>query len=66
MARELHIISSMTFIVTHVYEEGNHCADKMTTIGLTVQHSEWLDQIPPQIRSDFVRNRMGTPYFRFF
>ena len=61
----LHIISSMSIIVTHVYREGNHCADKPASIRLTVQHSEWWDQVLPQIRSDFVRNRMGLPYFRF-
>jgi len=32
----LHLISSMSFFVTHIYRKGNHCADQLTNIGLSL------------------------------
>ena len=61
----LHLISSMSFIVSHVYREGNYCVDKLAGIGLDLNTHFWWDHLPSQIRDDFTRNRMGLPYFRF-
>ena len=61
----IHLISSMAFMVTHIYREDNRCADKLANIGLSSQSFTWWDQMPTQIGGDFTRNRLGLPYFRF-
>ena len=61
----LHLLSSMIFFVTHIYREGNQCADKLAAIGLTLNSLFWWDQLPSQARLDFTGNRIGLPYFRF-
>jgi ribonuclease HI len=58
-------ISSMNFFVTHVYREGNICADILTNIGLALQTHAWWDHIPSQIASEFNRNRLGMTNYRF-
>ncbi|MCI48487.1 heat-shock protein, partial [Trifolium medium] len=42
--------------------EGNHCADKLANLGLTIPGFTWWNQIPPRIKEDFGRNRIGMPY----
>jgi hypothetical protein len=38
----LQITNSMHFIVTHIFREGNHCADKLAFIGLSIaEFSSW-------------------------
>jgi len=61
----LHIISSMSFLVSHIYREGNHCLGRVTAIGLELSIKFWWDHIPSQISEDFTRNRLGLHYFRF-
>lgn len=61
----LHICSSLSFFVTHVFREGNHCADKLADIGFSLQSQYWWDSIPREICWDFARNRNGLPFFRF-
>jgi ribonuclease HI len=58
-------ISNMNFFVSHIYREGNHCADKLASLGLTLPGFTWWNQIPPQLRDDFGRNRLGMPSYRF-
>jgi len=61
----LHLISSMSFFVTHINREGNHCADQLANIGLSLNTYFWWNHLPQQIGFDFTRNRLGLPYFRF-
>ena len=61
----IHLTSTMSFFVTHIYREGNHCADQLANIGLSLNTSFWWDHIPHQIREAYTRNRIGLPYFRF-
>jgi len=54
------LISSrrMNFLVTHVYREGNRCADALANFGLTVNHLIiWLE-IPSFVRSHYVQDRL--------
>jgi hypothetical protein len=52
-------------MITHVYREGNSCADAIANFGLTVNHlTIWLE-IPVWLRTHFVQNRLGMPCFRF-
>jgi len=60
----LHICSSMSFFVTHVFREGTHCADKLADIGFSLQ--VWGDSIPREICWDFAKKRQGTICFASF
>lgn len=55
----------MNLIVTHIYMEGNFCADKLGNMGLTTNSLKWMKDIPIQVRADFTWNKLGLPYFRF-
>jgi ribonuclease HI len=61
----LLLISNMNFYVSHIYREGNHCADKLANLGLSLPTFTWWDHIPHVLLDDFGRNRLGMPYFRF-
>lgn len=61
----IHITQSMSFMLTHIYREGNHCADKLANLGLNVNQFTWLDHIHRGLADDFARNRAGLPCFRF-
>jgi ribonuclease HI len=61
----LLLSSRMNFFVTHIYREGNHCADKLANLGLSLQGYTWWSCIPPQLAVDYDRNRLGFPSFRF-
>jgi ribonuclease HI len=56
---------SMNFMITHVFREGNHCADKLANLGLSLQNYVWWVDIPLVIREDYSRNMLGLPCFRF-
>lgn len=61
----LHIVRGMNFLVTHVFREGNCCADALANIGLTLDHlTIWLD-LPDCVRGFYTQNRLGLPCFRF-
>jgi hypothetical protein len=55
----MRLASSMSFFITHIYSEGNHCADKLAAIGLSLNTFFWWDNIPSQLSLDFVRNRLA-------
>lgn len=59
------ITRNMSFIVSHIFREGNTCADRLASHGLTIQGFSWWDSIPNFIREDFFRNRFSLPFFRF-
>jgi len=60
-------IWNMRFVVTHIYREGNACADSLANLGLSFPSFElfWSDYIPNFIRGEYTRNRLGIPNLRF-
>jgi len=52
-------VSNMNFIISHIYREGNACADAFANIGLTLNAFVYYYSLPIQIRSDYVKNRLG-------
>lgn len=60
-------IRSITFTFSHVYREGNACADGMANLGLSLPFNilAWHSTIPEFIRGEYTMNRMGLPKFRF-
>jgi ribonuclease HI len=58
-------LHAMNFIISHIYREGNHCADKLAAIGLTMTDFTWWDSAPVCIWGDLAHNRLGLPQYRF-
>ena len=54
----------MNFVVTHIYREGNHCADKLANLGLSSPDLVWLTDVHTSIVEDFAKNKLGHPCFR--
>jgi ribonuclease HI len=57
-------IKTMRFCISHIYREGNHCADKLASIGLTLNEFHWWNSAPEIIWNDLASNRLGLPCFR--
>jgi ribonuclease HI len=55
----------MNFIVSHIYREGNTCADLLAEIGLGINGSLWWDNVLGVIRQAVIRNKLGLPNYRF-
>ena len=52
-------------ISSHIFREGNCCADKLATIGHAVHDTVWFTLLPHDVTSDFFRDRVGLPNYRF-
>jgi ribonuclease HI len=61
----LLLVRNMYFVVSHIYTEENHVADKLANLELNINDSLWFDSCPMVFRSDLVSNRLGLPNFRF-
>ncbi|GAU13228.1 hypothetical protein TSUD_245980 [Trifolium subterraneum] len=64
----IYLTFSMDFFVSHIYREGNSCADAMANLGLSLSHTSthsWWSSMPQVMSIDFARNRLGLPCFRF-
>lgn len=59
------LISRMNFVVSHVYREGNQCADSLANIGLFLHGLFLWGKIPPFISSQVGKEKLGMPSFRF-
>lgn len=55
----------MTVLCSHVFREGNCCADKTAFIGHSLKNTVWFDSLPHTLPVDFARDRSGLPNFRF-
>jgi len=55
----------MTVICSHVFREGNCCADKMASLGHDVTDTIWYTTMPSSLAIDFSRDRNGLPNYRF-
>jgi ribonuclease HI len=55
----LHLCNSMSFFVTHVFREGNHCADKLAATGFSLQTQMWWDSLPGDICIDFIEGSLS-------
>jgi len=61
----LFILSMFNFNVSHIYREGNHCADQLENLGLSLPSYSSFNNVPPQVTVEFGRNKIGFPNFRF-
>ena len=61
----LSILPSMRFYVTHIFREGNICADWLAKYGLSQNGLLWLSSIPAPLFSLVQFNKSGMPAYRF-
>ncbi|CAK8576871.1 unnamed protein product [Lathyrus sativus] len=57
-------LGNCNFLASHIFREGNHCADKLANIGLNISNFTWWNDVHRDIESDFCRNRLGLSNFR--
>ena len=50
---------------SHIFCEGNGCADKLADMDHAIQGSVWFDALPAELHMDFYRDRIGLPNYRF-
>jgi ribonuclease HI len=55
----LHIVH------THIFREGNICADKLASHGHSIAGFMWWDSIPPFLYDSFLHDKLGLPCYRF-
>jgi len=60
-ARSLNI----QVISSHIYREGNRCADSLANLGHFVVGEVWLSPLPSEFQQDFFAYRCGLPRFRY-
>jgi len=53
-----------SILSSHIFREGNCCADKLANDGLGLDDAFWWDSLPTFL-SDFYRDKFGLPTFRF-
>jgi ribonuclease HI len=61
----LHHIRNFRFRFSHIYREGNICADRLANAGFFVDGVVWWEQLPSCSRDSFSRDRVGLPNYRF-
>jgi len=63
----LKLTQNMRFYATHIYREGNSCADNLANFGLTLSSLDlfWFDTVPDFVRGEYIKNRLGMPNFRY-
>jgi len=56
---------NMDFLATHIFREGNVCADQLAFTGHNLQNfTVWMN-VPSCISESYIKNRLGMPNFRF-
>jgi ribonuclease HI len=61
----LSYIRQFRFRYSHIYREGNTCADRLANAGFFVDGVVWWDYLPSCSRDSFSRDRLGLPNYRF-
>jgi ribonuclease HI len=61
----MQLTRTMNFMATHIYREGNICADSLANLSHNLANlTVWFD-LPDCIRSSYGNNRLGLSNFRF-
>ncbi|XP_058742495.1 uncharacterized protein LOC131614988 [Vicia villosa] len=58
-------IRQIHFLITHVYREANSCADLLANEGLFVDGYQAFIDLPQNLTSSVLSNKLGKPNFRF-
>jgi hypothetical protein len=49
---------------SHIYREGNACADKFATLGHAYTNLWWWSSLPPNLHDVFLSDKLGDPEYR--
>lgn len=52
-------------IASHIFCEGNCCADRLANMGHAIEGSVWISSLPTELHLDFFCDRVGLPNYRF-
>jgi len=53
-------------MITHIFREGNVCADKLANLGFIHKESlHWYNRFPSCLFLEFFMNRYSLPMYRF-
>jgi len=55
----------MNFVISHIFREGNQCADSLANIGVSIQGLFSWETAPAEVLCHIGRNMLGLPSFRF-
>ncbi|XP_058770393.1 uncharacterized protein LOC131644024 [Vicia villosa] len=60
----LHHSRNINFLVTHIFREGNHCADRLANLGLHVNDFTWWEVVHRDILAELAKNSIASmlPY----
>lgn len=58
-----HLIKKMQFFVSHIYREGNSCADRLAGHGISNHCFTLWDDAPCFIIDDFNLNRFSLSFY---
>jgi len=50
---------------SHIFQEGNCCANKLASLGHVLIDTVWYTNMPSSLAADFSRDRNGLPNYRF-
>ncbi|PNY07582.1 ribonuclease H, partial [Trifolium pratense] len=60
----LKLAGHMNIIVSHIFREGNHCADRLANIGLNLDRLTLWNDVPFVVKDSFESNRLGKPFYK--
>lgn len=63
--RCLSTLYSNTFMISHVYKEGNTVADTLTSVGFSLSDFTWWYSLPQEGNLPYTRNFQGVAEYRF-
>ncbi|MCI14817.1 RNA-directed DNA polymerase (Reverse transcriptase) [Trifolium medium] len=55
---------NMQIIFSHTFREGNSCADKLASHGLSIVNFQWWSSLPHFAYDDFIKDRFGCTRLR--
>ena len=62
----LNFCGTIRFRVTHIFREGNACADKLANLGFIHRESfHWYNRLPASLFLEFFMNMYSLPKYRF-
>ncbi|XP_019432659.1 PREDICTED: uncharacterized protein LOC109339643 [Lupinus angustifolius] len=59
------LLGNMNFNVSHIFREGNTCADKLANHGILTRSNTWWNTMSSFISAKFIKNRAELPSYRF-
>ncbi|KAE9610645.1 putative ribonuclease H-like domain-containing protein [Lupinus albus] len=57
--------STRNLHITHIFREGNGCADKLANFGVYNRADFWWDETPSFLLNEFIRNTFQLHSYRF-